>query len=40
MQSRSTDMHNKLQKLFLNLLVSGESYYYVNSSASGTNISI
>lgn len=40
MQSRSTDMINKLWQLFLNLLITGSNYYKVSPSASGTNIQI
>lgn len=40
MQSRNTDLINKLRKLFLDLLISGYTFYKVKSSANGTNIQI
>ena len=39
-QSRNTDLANKLKALLLDLLVTGCSFYKVKPSASGTNISI
>lgn len=40
MQSRNTDLINKLRKIFLDLLISGDTFYRVKPSASGTNIQI
>lgn len=40
MQSRNTDLINKLRKLFLDLLISGDTFYKVKPSANGTNIQI
>lgn len=40
MQSRNTDLINKLRKIFLDLLISGDTFYKVKPSASGTNIQI
>lgn len=40
MQSRNTDLINKLRKIFLDLLISGDTFYRVKPSANGTNIQI
>ena len=40
MQSRNTDLINKLRKIFLDLLISGDTFYRAKPSASGTNIQI
>ena len=40
MQSRNTDMINKLQQLFLDLLITGCNFYRVVPSTSGTNIQV
>lgn len=40
MQSRNTDLINKLRKIFLDLLISGDTFYRVKPSASGINIQI
>lgn len=40
MQSRNTDLINKLRKIFLDLLISGDTFYKVKPSSSGTNIQI
>ena len=40
MQSRDTDMTMKLKMLFLDLLITGYTYYRVKPSLSGTNVSI
>ena len=39
-QSRSTDLRNKLKNLLLDLLVAGECYYRVKPSLDGTNVQI
>jgi hypothetical protein len=38
MQSRNTDLINKLRKLFLDALISGDTFYRARPSANGTNI--
>lgn len=40
MQSRSTDLVNKLRQLFVDLLVTGYTFYRVHPSSSGKNIEI
>lgn len=40
MQSRTTDMHNKLRELFLDILISGWCFYKVHKSSNGNNIQI
>ena len=40
MQSRNTDLINKLRKLFLDALISGDTFYRARPSANGTNIQI
>ena len=37
LQDRRIDLKNKLEQLFLNMLISGESYYQVVKSHNGTN---
>jgi len=40
MQSRNTDLVNKLRQLFLDLLVTGFNFYKVRPSSSGKNVQI
>lgn len=40
MQSKSMDIHTKLKQLFIDLLVTGYTYYKAHKSESGTNIQI
>lgn len=40
MQSRTTDVYTKLKQLFIDILVSGYSFYRVGKSSKGTNVII